>query len=128
MKTIIENPNIQQHKGRTTVGAIILIIGTLLLIDQFNLAFIPDWIFSWPMILVAVGIYSGVKHNFQKSFAFIMIFLGVAFLFTENINDADRVVWPVIIIAAGSWMVFRNRKPAAEIPYTTYKESSSEEL
>ena len=127
MKTIIENPNIQQHKGRTTVGAIILAIGLLLLVDQFNLAFIPDWIFSWPMILVAVGIYSGVKHNFQKSFAFIMIFLGVAFLFTENIDDADRIVWPVMIIAAGSWMVFRNRKPAAEIPYT-YKNSSSEEL
>ncbi|HEY4194935.1 MAG TPA: DUF5668 domain-containing protein [Mucilaginibacter sp.] len=127
MKTIIENPGIQQHKGRTTVGAIILIIGTLLLIDQFNLAFIPDWLFSWPMILVAVGIYSGVKHNFQKSFAFIMIFLGIAFLFTENIDDADRVVWPAMIIAAGSWMVFKNRKTAAEIPYN-YKESSSEEL
>src|ERR1700743_1160662 len=118
MKTIIENPNIQQHKGRTTVGAIILAIGLLLLVYQFNLAFIPDWIFSWAMILVAVGIYSGDKHNFQKSFAFIMIFLGVAFLFTENIDDADRIVWPVMIIAAGSWMGFRNRKRAAEQRYT----------
>jgi predicted membrane protein len=125
MKTIIENPNIQHHKGRTTVGAIILIIGTLLLIDQFNLAFIPDWIFNWPMILVAIGIYSGVKHNFRKPTAAILIFLGVAFLFSENIDNADRVVWPVAIIAAGSWMVFRNRKPVTEIPY---KESSSEEL
>ena len=125
MKTIIENPNIQHHKGRTTVGAIILIIGALLLIDQFNLAFIPDWIFSWPMILVAIGVYSGVKHNFSKPFAAIMIFLGVAFLFTDNIDNADHIVWPVVIIAAGSWMVFRNRKPVGEIPY---KESSSEEL
>lgn len=125
MKTIIENPNIQQHKGRTTVGAIILIIGTLLLIDQFNLAFIPDWIFSWPMILVAIGVYSGVKHNFSKPTAVILIFLGAAFLCTENIPDADRVVWPVAIIAAGTWMVFRNRKPVAEIQF---KESSSQEL
>ena len=129
MKTIIENPNIQQHKGRTTVGAIILIIGTLLLIDQFNLAFIPDWIFSWPMILIAVGVYSGVKHHFKKPFATIMIILGMAFLFTENFDNADRVVWPIAIIAAGTWMILKQRKKTdANIIDTQYKESSFKEL
>jgi hypothetical protein len=124
MKTIIDNPSIH-HNGRTTVGAIILIIGSLLLIDQLNIAFIPDWIFSWPMILIGIGVYSGVRHNFRKPMAAIMIILGVAFLFTENIDDADRIVWPIGIIAAGSWMVFRQRKHVTEIPY---KESSSSEL
>jgi hypothetical protein len=124
MKTIIDNPSIP-HNGRTTVGAIILIIGSLLLIDQLNLFFIPDWLFSWPMILIGIGVYSGVKHNFRKPIAAIMILLGVAFLFTENINDADRIVWPVAIIAAGSWMVFRPKKPVTGVPY---KESSFQEL
>ena len=124
MKTIIDNPNIH-HNGRTTVGAIILIIGSLLLIDQLNLFFIPDWLFSWPMILIGIGVYSGVRHNFRKPIAAIMILLGVAFLFTENIDDADRIVWPLAIIAAGSWMVFRHKKPVAGIPY---KESSFQEL
>lgn len=124
MKTIIENPGIH-HNSRTTVGAIILIIGSLLLIDQLNLFFIPDWLFSWPMILIAIGVYSGVKHNFRKPVAPIMILLGVAFLFTENINNADRIVWPVAIIAAGTWMVLKQRKPTAD---TEYKESSFKEL
>ena len=73
MKTIIENPNIQQHKSRTTVGAIILVIGSLLLIGQFDL--VPDWLFSWPIILIGVGVYSGVKHNFRNKSWFVLICL-----------------------------------------------------
>jgi Domain of unknown function (DUF5668) len=127
MKTIIETPNIQQHKSRTTVGVIILVIGSLLLIGQFGL--VPDWLFSWPMILIAVGLYSGVKHHFRKPFATIMIILGIAFLFTENINNADRVVWPIAIIAAGTWMILKQHKKAdANTIDTEYKESSSNEL
>lgn len=116
MKTIIENQNIH-YNGRTTVGAIILILGSLLLIDQLNLFFIPDWIFSWPMLLIGIGVYSGMRHNFRNSISVIMILLGIAFLFTENIDNADRIVWPVAIIATGAWMVFKHRKNIAEIPY-----------
>ena len=127
MKTIIENPSIQQHKSRTTAGAIILVIGSLLLIGQFDL--VPDWLFSWPMILIAVGVYSGVKHHFKKPFATIMIILGMAFLFTENMDNADRVVWPIAIIAAGTWMILKQRNKAdTNIIDTEYKESSSKEL
>jgi predicted membrane protein len=124
MKTIIENPGIH-HNRRTTIGAIILVIGSLLLIDQLNISFIPDWIFSWPMILIAIGVYSGVKHHFTKPIAAILIFLGVAFLFSENIDNADRIVWPIAIIATGTWMVLRHKKPVADTPY---KESSFKEL
>jgi hypothetical protein len=38
-----------------------------------------------------------------------MIFLGVAFLFSENIENADRIVWPVAIIGTGLWMVFKQQ-------------------
>ena len=125
MKTIIENPGIY-HSGRTTVGAIILILGSLLLIDQLNLFFVPDWLFSWAMILIAIGIYQGVRHHFQKSISVILILLGVAFLFTENIDNADRVVWPVVIIATGVWIVLKNhKKTSVQAPF---KESSFKEL
>ena len=91
--------------------------------------FVPDWLFSWPMILIAVGVYSGVKHHFKKPFATIMIILGMAFLFTENFDNADRVVWPIAIIAAGTWMILKQRKKTdANIIDTQYKESSFKEL
>ena len=123
MKTIIENQNVHHYNSRTVVGAIILVIGSLLLIGQFDL--VPDWLFSWPLILIGVGMYLGIKNHFSKPIATILIVLGAAFLTTENIDNADRVVWPVAIIAVGTWMVLRNRKkPDTDI---LYKESSFDE-
>jgi hypothetical protein len=120
MKTIIENQSVHHYNSRTIVGAIILVIGSLLLIGQFDL--IPDWLFSWPIILIGAGVYLGIKTQFKKPVATILIVLGAAFLTTENIDNAGRVVWPAAIIAAGTWMVLKNRKkPETEVPY---KESS----
>ncbi len=123
MKTIIENQSTHHYSSRTIVGAVILVIGSLLLIGQFDL--VPDWLFSWPLILIGVGIYSGIKSHFRKPIATILIVLGSALLFTENIDDSGRVVWPMMIIGTGTWMVLKNRKkPAADLPY---KESSFDE-
>ena len=109
METIIENPN-KPHNGRTLAGIIILIIGGLLLINQFNWFFIPSWLFSWPMWLIGLGLYFGSKHNFKKPVWAIMVIAGVAFLFTENIENADRVIWPIAIMGTGLWMVLKQNK------------------
>lgn len=108
METNIINPK-TPHNGKTMAGIIILIIGSLLLIDQFNLFFIPNWLFSWPMWIIAYGVYMGGKYNFRKPIWVWMIVLGTAFLLTDNFNDADRIVWPVAIIGVGTWMVMRNK-------------------
>ncbi len=116
METNIVNPKIA-HNGKAMAGVIILIIGGLLLIDQLNLFFIPGWLFSWPMWIIAYGVYMGGKYNFRKPIWIWMIVLGTAFLFTDNFNNADRIVWPVAIIGVGTWMVLRNKKHT-DIPHT----------
>ena len=83
METTIENAN-KPHNGRTMAGIIILIIGGILLINQLDLFFIPNWLFSWPMLIIAYGVYMGRKYNFRKPIWIWMIVLGTAFLFTEN--------------------------------------------
>ena|ERR1700761_7258060 len=120
METIINNPN--KHNGRTIAGIIIVILGGLLLIDQLNLFFIPDWLFSWPMFLIGYGLYVGGKYNFHKPIWIWMTVLGLAFLITENFDDADRLVWPVAIIGIGTWMVLKHKRPAIPMQDTTYKE------
>lgn len=106
MKTIIEN-NSNINYGKTTAGIIIIIIGGLLLIDQFNLIILPGWLFSWPMWLIAWGVYAGGRHNFANSGWLIMILLGIAFLCSENIANADAVIWPLMIIVAGIFVIMR---------------------
>lgn len=110
MTTTIENPN-KINSGRTMAGIIILVIGSILLIDQLNLVFIPEWLYSWPMWIIAYGLYMGGKYNFKKPIWVVMTVIGVAFLLTENIHDADRVVWPSAIMAVGVWIVMKNQKP-----------------
>ena len=108
METIINNPN--RINGKTMAGIIIVVIGGLLLIDQLNLFYMPDWVISWPMFIIAYGVYLGAKYNFQKQVWVWMVVIGVGCLLTDNINDADRVVWPVAIIGTGVWMVMKHNK------------------
>jgi Domain of unknown function (DUF5668) len=107
METIINNPG--KYSGKTMAGILIVIIGGLLLIDQLNLFFIPSWLFSWPMWIIAYGLYMGGKYNFRKPIWIWMIVLGSALLITENVDDADRLVWPVAIIGTGIWMVTKHK-------------------
>src|ERR1700710_1775352 len=123
MNNDIEHPN-NPTKGKAMAGIILLAIGGILLLRQFADIFIPGWLFSWPMWLIAWGLYLGAKHNFRKPVWAVMIGLGVAFLFTENIDNADEVVWPIALIGVGAWMVLRNK----DLFHHQYKESSFKEL
>ena len=110
METNINNLNAPNHNGRTMAGIIILVIGGILLIDQLDLFFIPSWLFSWPMWIIAYGLYMGGKYNFRKPIWIYMIVLGTAFLCTENFHHAERIVWPVAIMGVGTWLVIKNQK------------------
>ena len=107
MKTIIEHPD-KHHNSRTILGAIILAIGCLFLINQFDLPFIPDWLFSWPIILIGFGIYTGSRHNFQNKSWFILILLGFAFLLENSGLFLSDVIWPTTLILLGLFVIFRN--------------------
>jgi predicted membrane protein len=109
METNIINPN-KPTNGKTMAGIIIVIIGGLLLINQLDMFFIPHWLFSWPMWIIAYGVYMGGKYKFRKPIWAVMIFIGVAFLFTENVDNAERIVWPVAIIATGLYLVVKHNK------------------
>jgi len=106
MKTTIDHPAIH-HNSRTTVGAIILVLGSLLLIDQLNLSFIPDWLISWPLIFVGIGIYSGIRHNFQNSTWFIFMLLGVVFTLENSDLFVDDVIWPAALIVIGVFIILK---------------------
>jgi hypothetical protein len=106
-------------------GIIIAIIGGILLINQFNVFFIPNWLFSWPMWIIGYGVYMGGKYNFKKPIWIWMIVMGTVFLFTENLHDAGRFIWPASIIGVGTWMVLKHSKKAGN---ADYKESSFKEL
>jgi hypothetical protein len=117
METNHITPN-PAYNGKTMAGIIILIIGGILLIDQFDLFFIPHWLFSWPMWIIGYGLYMGGKYNFTKPIWIWMTVLGVAFLLNDNIDNASQFIWPVAIIGVGTWMVLKHNSKPVNARYT----------
>jgi len=96
---------------RLSGGIVLLSIGGLLLARQLG-APLPDWLFTWPMILIAVGLYTGIKLRFRNPGWLIPTFVGVVFLIDKMfpaINLRPFVV-PIVLIGVGILFMFRPRR------------------
>lgn len=105
--------NKRRHTGKVWVGFILLAIGTVMLFRALGF-FVPDWIFSWPMFLIVIGLIIGFRHNFRRPGAYILILIGSVFLLERMVPalDLDHFLWPVAIIALGIYLIVgRSRLP-----------------
>ena len=106
------NSNFKNREGgRVVAGLILVVIGAAFLLR--NTGFIlPHWLFSWPVILILVGIYSGFKHNFRNNTWIILIVIGSFFLTDKFIPELKlaQTFWPVVIIGAGVLMILRPKR------------------
>jgi predicted membrane protein len=96
--------------GRIGSGLILVVIGSLFLAHQAG-ADIPHWLFSWEMIIIAIGLFAGAKHNFRPGGWMIMLLIGGLFLADDLIYDFNfkPFAWPVIIIAIGLFIMLKPR-------------------
>jgi len=106
---IIPNSN----NSRNIVGAIVIIVGIFLLLNNLNLGdWFPDWLFSWPTILIIIGLVIGVNSQFQKKSAIILLIIGGASLISRMMRtDFGSVTVPIIIISLGIYFIMSKRKP-----------------
>lgn len=91
-----------QRSSRFLIGGVVILAGVLLLLKQFGI-FFPGWLFTWPMLLIVVGLASGYKHQFRDGASFITIFVGLVFLARNNhwIAMDWSYLWPIILIFIG---------------------------
>jgi predicted membrane protein len=103
---------IQRHQrhGHIWTGVIILIVGIAALLKAMMLP-LPYWIFTWPMLLIIIGFFSGVKCGFRGPTWFILMLIGGAFLAGYIIPDleARKYIWPSAIILVGLAFILRPR-------------------
>ena len=104
----IGQPN-NPRNGKALAGIILLGLGVILLVRQFDYFFLPHWLFSWPMILIFWGLFVGAKSNFHKPSSLALILLGIIFLINDNFHGSGDIIWPLAIIALGTWMILRKR-------------------
>ncbi|MVN21783.1 LiaF transmembrane domain-containing protein [Mucilaginibacter arboris] len=106
--------NPSKKSNKSLAGLILTVVGLALLVHQLDWFFFPNWLFSWPMILIIIGLAKRANNRSKNNSSWlILIVIGCLFLL-ERIFPAENVVhlgWPVILIAVGLWIIFgRNQE------------------
>ncbi|SEM15277.1 Cell wall-active antibiotics response 4TMS YvqF [bacterium A37T11] len=98
----------KSNSSRVWTGIFIIFIGALILVKQLNIfIYFPEWIFSWPIFMIIIGLIIGGRTNFKKPASFILLGIGIFCLLSNYTNfSIGRLFWPILIIVMGSWLIF----------------------
>jgi predicted membrane protein len=102
---------ISGRSNNVLTGAFILIIGIAALLKA-TLTNVPDWLFSWQILLMAFGVFIGFRHNFRGPSWLILVLIGGIFLLNEIYPEISfrRYLWPIAIIVVGLFIMLRPRR------------------
>jgi predicted membrane protein len=110
-----DNESKEQSKSRkqganVLAGLFLLGIGGILLSREIGFHY-PNWLFTWPMVLIVVGFFIGVQRRF-RDFGWLIV-AGIGFFFLADdiwpAFDFSDYLWPAIIIGIGLLLIFRPR-------------------
>jgi predicted membrane protein len=107
MERIDQNPP-KKNKGNLWLGLILLGVGVVWILRQLDFP-IADWLFSWELILIAIGFGIGFSNRFKDFGWLILVLIGGIFLFDDLFPQVDffRFAWPVALIVLGFYIIFR---------------------
>lgn len=104
---------VKNQSKRGPLGIFLIAAGLLLLLANLDILpyAVSDVLFSWPMILVGIGLFNLIKREYTT--AVILISIGTFFILPDifyDLNPRDFFkFWPLLIIVAGASFVFRKR-------------------
>lgn len=96
------------RRGKIVGGILVASAGALFLGRELGME-IPSWLLTWKMFLIGMGVVIGVKHNFRRPMAYILIAIG-GLLFLGDffpLLNIKHLVWPAIITLIGISMIFK---------------------
>jgi predicted membrane protein len=104
MKTDINTNN---HSSRLGGGILLLVIGLIFFLRNFGIG-VPNWVFSWHTILLAIGLFIGYRRDFTGGVWLVMTVIGGVFTLEDlaglNLSRYYVAGWFII---AGLWFIFR---------------------
>jgi len=100
---------VHSKHSRVWTGLFILMIGiAALLRASYPLYF--DWLFTWEVLLIALGLFIGVRHGFRGVAWFILILIGSIFLSNKYFDIFTfSYIWPTVLIIIGLFIIMRPR-------------------
>lgn len=105
--------NKQSNNSRIWLGVILIVVGLLIFMRNFHFNILFVDIFSWPFILLIVGIV--VLVNSRDSFlGLLLVVLGGVGLAARYLNTSYGEIfseyWPILLIFLGIYTLFKNVK------------------
>jgi predicted membrane protein len=93
------------------IGVLFLFIGGVFMLRYLGLGF-PSWVYSWKVILIAIGIFIGLKDGFRGPTWIILVGIGSFFLLDNVFPELDlnRLILPIVFIGIGLSLVFRPKR------------------
>lgn len=100
----------EKSSRKPIVGLLFILVGTLFLLDNFDVFKfqIPDYLYSWQVILIAIGAYQFIRGS--KRGGTILVAIGLIFWLPEYFDIRFYDYWPVILIAIGLGFFWRKGK------------------
>ena len=123
-----KDKNVSRRSGRVGAGLFLLLIGGVLLVDQMGVP-LPDWLFSWHVLLIAIGLFVGLRHNFRGGAWAILILIGGFFLFQDSFPNIPlrRFIWPAVLIFVGLMIILSPRSHGRRCRKNRWKEKWGQE-
>lgn len=99
----------EKRRGKIMGGAILILIGGLLLLREIDPMALPYWLFSWKTFLIVLGIYMAIKSG-NRSIGWIFpILIGTSLILADLYPDlVNRAfLWPSMLIVLGFIIIFK---------------------
>jgi len=107
-----DHPLLQNN--RAIIGVVLVLLGLFLVMRNTGIfpEFIEDIIFSWPMLLVTIGLVITIGSAGSKTSGIIVMAVGAFFLIPHIFRETFDVnmFWPSIFIIIGVVFIFSKRR------------------
>ncbi len=97
--------------GHVWTGLFLLVIGAAAL-AKAAFSGTPDWVLTWPMLLILLGVFLGLRHGFRGAGWFILLVVGSVFLIKDNFPQLmiRQYLWPAGLIVLGLFFIARPKR------------------
>lgn len=116
-----------ETSNRLLIGILLIVAGLILMVKKSTILpepldhFIDDIIFSWQMLLVAIGVITLIGSD-NKTPGIVMVAVGGFFLIPELFTDFFRsfnFFWPALFIVIGVVLLMNSNRLGRKLNFST---------
>ena len=101
-----------KQRSQFAIATVLIVLGVVFLLGNLDIInvdigdLLSTW---WPLILILLGVIGLFQaRGTPVGSIFLIVIGGVFLLITNDVADFD-ILWPIVIIGAGLWILFHNR-------------------